>query len=122
MAEATTWTMDIAGWHPAPVNKLLTSHWSKAGKMKRVDKFMIKDVAMAYGIPVATVKRRVELYLVYAPKERAVDPDASWKSLLDALVGSGIIKNDSHVWVDYASPVVMRGPHRRCFITIQDVT
>lgn len=116
----TIWTLDISGWHPAPLNTLL-GHKMKAHRLKARDRKIIGDAVMAYRVLPADCKRRVTLTLVYAPGERAVDPDASWKSLLDALVASGALRNDSSRWVSYDEPIVLRGEERRCIITLQDV-
>ena len=119
--QPTIWTIEIPDWHPVPVNKLINSHWGTAKQLKDKDKRIMGYALTAYGVPHATGKRKVNLSLVYGPKERAVDPDASFKSLFDALVYYKALKNDSHEWVEYEQPVVLRGPHRKCFVTIQDL-
>lgn len=50
---------------------------------------------MAYsrGIPKATCKRRVE-FIIYAKGGRSCDPDAYFKSGLDALVQNGLLTED----------------------------
>ena len=115
----TIWTLDIPGWHPAPLNTLL-GHKMKAHRLKSHDREIIGKAVLAYAVPPAEVKRHVNLTLIYPPAQRAVDPDASYKSLLDALVAFGALKNDSHQWVSYDLPVVLRGPVKRAIITLQD--
>ena len=51
---------------------------------------MIGGHALEAGIPRATGRRRVSLHIVLAPRQRAGDPDAFWKSTLDALVAEAI--------------------------------
>jgi len=100
----------IPGWHPTPLNKLLESHWAVAARLKAKDREAIHAAAYAAGLTDRNkplVKRRVDLHLVLAKGQRAVDPDASWKSVLDALVACEQLMNDSHRWcvqgrVDYS--------------------
>lgn len=115
----TIWTLDIPGWHPAPLNTLL-GHRMKAHRLKTKDRKIIGEAALTYCVAPADCKRHVTLTLIYAPGERAVDPDASWKSLFDALVSAGALRNDSRRWVSYDEPIVLRGDFRRCIITLQD--
>ena len=117
----TIWTLDIPGWHPAPLNQLL-GHRMKAHRLKTHDQQIIGKAALAYAVPPADCRRHVSLTLIYPPGQRAVDPDASWKSLFDALVSAGVIKNDTHHWVSYDQPVVLRGDTKRCIITLQDAS
>lgn len=115
----TIWTLDIPGWHPTPLNKLL-GHRMKASRLKAHDREIVGKAVLAYAVPAADEKRSVEMTLIYAAGERAVDPDASWKSLFDALVAAGALKNDSSAWVTYREPIILRGPIKRTIITIQE--
>lgn len=115
----TIWTLDIPGWHPTPLNKLI-GHRMKASRLKAHDREIVGKAVMAYAVPAAVVRRTIELTLIYPAGQRAVDPDASWKSLFDALVASGALRNDSASWVTYREPVILRGPDRRTIITIQE--
>lgn len=115
----TIWTLDIPGWHPAPLNSLL-GHKMKAHRLKSKDRDIIGKAVLAYAVLPADCRRHVHLTLIYPPGDRAVDPDASWKSLFDSLVATGALKNDSHQWVSYDQPTILRGPVKRAIITLQD--
>lgn len=83
----------IQDWHPTPVNKLLSGHWSKGHKLKKLDREYIAIAAKA--IPQAMRKRQVILTIYLGKGQRGCDPDAYWKSTLDALVHAGLLKDDS---------------------------
>lgn len=86
----------IPDWHPTPLNKLMTTHWAKAGRMKKVDRGMV--AAYFCSTPKAIKPRQMDLHIYLAKGQRACDPDAYLKSLLDALVHCGALKDDSAKW------------------------
>lgn len=97
----------MPGWHPARLNSLLGKHWGGRSAAKKADYEQIGRAAVVYGLRPATGPRRVDLFILLAPGQRAADPDAYWKSLLDALVRRGLLMNDSRRWcvlgkVEYA--------------------
>ena len=116
----TIWTMEIPGWHPVELNKLI-GHRMKTASLKKHDCKIVCDAVVAYGIPRATVKRKLDLTLIYTAGDRTRDKDAYWKSLLDALVHSGALFNDSRHWVDYDKPRYARGDVKTTFITLQEM-
>lgn len=120
MSEAVTWTLAIPGWHPAPINQLLKGRWT-ASKLKDRDRQMIGTAVLAGGIPRATGQRRVRLLVVWPAGQRSVDKDALYKSLLDALVHSGALKNDSAAWCEPERPRYARGEELITFITLEDL-
>lgn len=98
----------IPKWHPTPLNKLLKcNHWSKAAKYKLNDTEMVKAYVRQCKIAAATAKRRVILTIVLGKGQRACDPDAYWKSALDALVHAGALVDDNRQYVECA-PVEFR--------------
>ena len=115
------WCLHIPGWHPTPLNELMGSH-AKAGRLKAKDREIVSRAVLGYGVAKATAKRRVSLMVVYPPGQRMHDPDAFYKSALDALVATGALHNDSRKWVEWDRPELARGEVLRTFITIQDVT
>lgn len=117
---ATTWTLAIPGWMPTPLNKIVTSHYGKAHRMKNKDKEIIGLAAMVYGVPVADRKRKVSLLIVLSKGQRAPDPDALWKSLNDALVHCGSLRQDSHLWVELGPVEYARGERLCTFVTIEE--
>lgn len=99
--------IEIPKWHPWPVNKLLHCHWAKAARRKRED----AEIVWGYSwhLKTATCKRRVHLTIRLRPRRRACDPDAYWKSLLDALVRVGMLVDDSRRWCETPPPKFERG-------------
>jgi hypothetical protein len=116
----TIWTMEIPGWRPAALNTLLGNRM-KSASLKKHDREIICRAVLAYGIPKATVLRSVRMTLIYTAGERTTDPDSHSKSLLDALVHSGALFNDSRHWVDYDKPRYARGDVKTTFITLQEM-
>lgn len=87
----------LPGWRPAPLNTL-QGHWSKRRKLKATDRAIVQAAVFVHGIPRATGPRSVQLVLLMDKGQRCVDGDASDKSLLDALVHAGALRNDSPAW------------------------
>lgn len=115
------WTMEIPGWHPAPLNKLLGSHWGAAARMKSKDKQIIANAVMAYQVPPAFGKRRVSLTIVYPKGKRKHDPDAFFKSLNDALVHSKALFADTSNYIELGSIKYAKGDELTSYVTLEDV-
>lgn len=90
----------IENWHPTPLNKLINCHWSTAHKRKRSDMQMIGAYAFKAKIPKATGKRRLELIITLGRGQRACDPDAYFKSAVDAMVRLKLLKDDNRQWLE----------------------
>jgi hypothetical protein len=118
---ASCWTLEIPGWMPTPLNKLLHCHWGTASKLKDNDLRVISDALTVYGVPEARAKRSVRLLVVLPKGKRAVDPDALHKSLNDALVRCKALVNDSSRWVQIEQPRFARGEELTTFLTLEDV-
>lgn len=115
----STHTVRIDGWHPAILNQWQGRHWSVGAKLKALDR---ENIAIEFlGTPKAEGKRRVSLSLVLGPKQRGGDPDAYWKSLLDALVNAGQLLDDSKEYVELGSVTYERGKRKATIITLEDV-
>ncbi len=97
----------IERWHPARLNELMGGHWSKGHKLKKRDRQILW--AYAQGKPKATGKRQVELTIILKPRQRAADPDAQWKSTLDALKHAGMIVDDNRQGVELLPVRYKRG-------------
>lgn len=117
----TEWTLNIPNWTPTPLNKLLGSHWGAAGRKKAADSQVVAIYGMKAGITPARGKRRVDTIIIHPKGKRFCDKDAYHKSLLDALVSVGHLKNDSHEWVEFSPPEFARGETLRTIITITDM-
>lgn len=88
--------------------------------MKSHDKEIIGQAVKAYGITPAEERRSVSMLIIHPPGKRFCDKDAYHKSMLDALVHHGAIKNDSHAWVSCEPVEFARGEKLRTIITIQE--
>ena len=116
---ARQFTIRISDWMPTPLNRLMGQHWAKAGRQKKADLHVL--VAHQTAIPPATGKRSVEVLVVLPKGRRAVDPDALWKSLLDACVKCGLLVNDSRHWVVPQSVQFARGEKLATYLTFTDL-
>ena len=89
----------IPGWHPTPLNVLLRNRWV-AARRKKKDRHMISTAAWVVNMQSprsikATGPRRVRLTITLGKGQRACDPDAYWKSTLDALVECELLVDDN---------------------------
>jgi hypothetical protein len=112
--------LTIEGWHPCRLNELLGC-WQRRARLKRADRQLVTGYAVMQRIPRATGKRRVSLLLTLAPGQRGADPDAYWKSLLDALVHAGLLLDDSRQAVELGPVRFARGPAAATEITLADM-
>ncbi len=118
-----THRLAIPGWHPARINQFAGRHWGVMSHLKRQDREAITYALITAqpAIPRATGKRRVSLAFTLAPRQRRWDPDATWKSLLDALVCLNLLVSDSDRWCEMGSVTFDRGSKRCTIITLQDL-
>lgn len=108
----------IPNWRPALLNQYIHKHWSVGHKLKNRDKAIV--FAYSYGKPQAQKKRRVDVHIVLGPRQQESDDDAPQKSLLDALVFSKMLLNDSRAFVEMGKIMYSRGaPETR--ITLTDI-
>ena len=114
------WTMEIPGWHPAPLNKLMR-HWAVAKRLKAHDAKIIGTALVAYQVPETKYPRKVRMLVVLPPGKRAPDPDSLWKSTLDVLVNAGALFNDSQHYVRIDEPRFARGRELVTYLTLEDV-
>ena len=110
--------VSIPNWHPARLNQLL-GHWEKAMRLKRSDAEMV--AAYFLGQPKATEKRLVHLTIHLAKGQRAGDPDSYFKTLLDALVRCGQLKDDSRQWCELGPVEFVRTGVRGATITLEEI-
>jgi hypothetical protein len=115
-----TYTLTIPSWHPARLNQLLGSVRARI-RLKKSDRELVTWYSKAAGIPLANGPRRVSLRITLGPRQRAGDPDAYWKSTLDALVCAGLLLDDSRKWVQLGDVLFERGPERMTAIVLEDL-
>lgn len=102
---AATHVVVISGWRPALLNELMGSRW-RAHKLKKRDRRWVEDYfVLFHRVPRAVGRRRVHLGIRGRYRGgRFPDPDSPWKSLLDALVHSGMLRDDSAEWCELRPP------------------
>ena len=114
------YTIYIPDWTPTPLNKLLKVHWSNSRKMKKTDAEIISAYSRSC-VPATIQKRSVSLIIILPKGQRACDPDAYWKSLLDGLVKCGLLVNDSARWCQNGFVEFARGERLASFIILEDL-
>lgn len=94
--------IEIAGWRPATANELMNCHWRTKHKLKKRDVEFVGVYAHMKGFATmyTPLRRRVSLEITLTGHQKQADPDAYWKSLLDALVQSELLKDDSREWCE----------------------
>lgn len=113
--------LEIAQWTPATLNQLLGVHWAVAARRKKVDRRTIVLFAHQHAIPHATGKRKVSLIVEGWPRGRLPDPDAFWKSTLDALVHAHMLIDDSSRWCELGSVDVRRSAKKKTKILLENI-
>jgi Holliday junction resolvase RusA-like endonuclease len=111
----------IRDWHPTPLNRLVGCHYGTRSRRKRFDRDLVAATALAGRVPKAAGKRRVGVRIVLGPRQRGCDPDAYWKSLLDALVACGLLLNDGRQGVELGAVRFDRDAKPRTEITLEDL-
>jgi len=114
-------TVRIDDWMPTPLNRYTDRHWAVRKRAKDADSATVELFCRQSGISPASVKKRVRVLIVLPKGKRACDPDAIQKSLGDALVRCGALKNDSHLWVEWAPVEFARGGRLATFLTLEDM-
>lgn len=113
--------LSIDGWRPARLNELLEVHWAKAHRRKNADALRILVACQNAKAPKAEGKRRVTLTWRLEKGERTPDADGVWKSLLDALVRAGQLKDDNPTWCECAPVQFERGPVKGITVELEDL-
>lgn len=113
--------MTIKDWRPATLNKLIGSHWATAGQLKALDRSLVGHAVKYHDVPKATSRRRVDVHIVLKGRQQKADVDAYWKSLLDALVQSGALGNDTRQWCMLGDTTYSRGDQTSTTITLTDL-
>jgi Holliday junction resolvase RusA-like endonuclease len=72
-------------------------------------------------VPPATGKRRLLLTIVLGKGQRGGDPDAYYKSLLDALTTCGQLTDDNRQGVELAPVQFVRGATPATIIMLEDL-
>lgn len=140
--------IELPGWAPTSLNKLVGNRW-KAARLKKTDaKAIAKACTLCRVPPVALsaaekkarkklgiegrlpgdptpIKRHVRLEIKLGKGERAADEDNYWKGLMDGLKHAGMLFEDSRVWASHDANITFsRGENkwdRGTVIVLEDV-
>ncbi len=115
------YVIKVPGWHPVRLNQLVGAHWGTRAKRKRADQALLSVYVRLAGVPPATGRRRVDLLITLGPGQRAGDPDAYLKSLLDALVVTGRLTDDNRQGVELGAVEFERGRQASTTISLTDL-
>jgi hypothetical protein len=117
------WSIEIPGFVPPSVNRLLGLHWGKRGRVKRgvADTIALASYASGDPVPDAVRKRRVGVSVTVSGRGGLPDPDNVLKVLLDALKVNRLVVDDSAKWLEVGEIRVERGPETRTIIRLEDV-
>ncbi len=117
-----THVLIIPGWRPALLNELVGWHWTRVHRRKKADRDAIRAAALEQGVPRATGKRRVSLWVYLGFRQRTFDKDAPWKSLLDGLVQAQLLVDDNSRYVLQGTVEFHRDRDEpRCEIVLEDL-
>lgn len=121
MVDKKRYFLHIDRWHPTRLNVLLAACWQVRARKKRFDADIVKAMFLGAETPRAKGKRRVSLEIVLGPRQRGADPDAYWKSVLDALVQCGALRDDSRIWCELGEVRFDRGKNWGTTIVLEDI-
>lgn len=108
----------ITQWHPATVNQLLSNRW-KAARLKKSDRAIIAHAF--HGRTKAAGRRAIEMEIILKPGQRGADPDAYFKSLLDALVHAGALIDDNRQHVELKPVQFGRSKLWGTYLMLEDI-
>lgn len=114
-------TIDLPGFVPVSVNRLMNGHWAKRKRLKDSDASFVAYSCLAAQIPPAEGKRRVSCFIQVSGRRRSPDPDNVLKSLLDALVRCRMLIDDSAKYIELGSIQVVRGEKTTTTVTLEDI-
>jgi Holliday junction resolvase RusA-like endonuclease len=103
-----TYAVVIPRWRPALLNEL-RGHWARGHRRKAADAHVVAVHLALARVPPAAGPRAVAVTIADRWHRRP-DPDAPLKSLLDALVRAGALRDDSARWCRWSVPVFTAGP------------
>lgn len=109
----------IPSYRPPSLNQYIGKHWSIGHKLKNTCKQMV--LAYSRHIPPAIGRRSVQMHIVLGKGMKRYDADNTQKLILDALVHSGMLVDDSPKWVRFDGVTYERGVHQT-IITLTDLT
>lgn len=116
-----TQTLSLDGWLPVNLNTLMRMHRHARSKALHADAQVIGAEAHSQGLVKAAGRRRVGMLIRYARGKTPVDPDAYFKSVLDALRKCGLLLEDNRHAVELGSVSYEEAPRKGLVITLEDL-
>lgn len=114
------WRLVIPDWNPPSVNRLLSAHWARRGRLKTAVADLIWMAARESGITRATGRRRVSVEVIVTNLSHAPDPDNVWKALNDGLKRNGILVDDKAEYCVLGPAIPVKGDRKATIITIEE--
>lgn len=96
--ETGPWRIEIPGWCPPSLNRLLESHYMRRWRMKQQAHEVIANACLAADVPRADECRRVSILMTLPPGRRQQDEDNPAKVIRDGLVACGALVDDRRRW------------------------
>lgn len=113
-------TLYLYGYHPPTVNELL-GNWRVAAKRKKACVNIMWQSCLEQKLVKASGKRMVSIIITTAKKGRRPDPDAYYKSTLDALVKCNMLVDDSSKWCEHSQTLITTGEKNLTTIILTDI-
>lgn len=119
-----TWTLELPGVLPDSMNvRERSSHWKRAKELADLT-VLIGATAKALRIPPAKGRRAVTVTIHKSLRSRVTDDpanrDSRAKSLLDAMVATGLLRDDSDRWLEWRH--VHEGERMRMVSTVIEIS
>ncbi len=96
-------------------------HWGKRSRLKKIDRDFVWAYSKSQFIPQAAGKRRVSLEVFITGRQKETDPDALWKSCLDALVKCAMLIDDTAEYCELGTVVHHKAEETKTIIVLEDI-
>lgn len=113
-------TLHLYGYHPPTVNELL-GNWRAACRRKKKCVEVVWKSCLEQKLVKASGKRMVSIIITTAKRGRKADPDAYYKSTLDALVKCSMLIDDSSKWCEHSQTMITTGDKNLTTIILTDI-
>ena len=112
--------LHLYGYHPPTINELL-GDWRRSGRLKKKCVNVMWASCLEQKLVKATCKRMVSIIITTAKRGRRCDPDAYYKSTLDALVKCNMLVDDSSQWCEHMQTMITTGDKNLTTIILTDI-
>jgi Holliday junction resolvase RusA-like endonuclease len=115
------WTVEIPGWTPPSLNRLLYKHWSLTRRLKRKAMDTVHLACRVAEVPPATGKRRVSITVTTPNRAHFMDVDNIPKTVLDGLRQAGAILDDKAEFCALGLVQALKGREKGTVIILEDL-